>query len=67
MSAGGLAASERVGVCKHTRPTPEDQNLAAERSASRLIWEHISEQNASKPPRIGAMWRDEPATRRTLT
>jgi hypothetical protein len=33
----------------------------------RAIWEKIWEQNAVKPPRIGAMRRDEPDTRMALT
>ena len=36
-------------------------------AASRLIWEQIWEQNAVKPPMIGAMWRIGPDTRRPLT
>jgi hypothetical protein len=42
------------------RKSEVQDHLAAERPASRLIWERIWEQNTVKPARIGAMWCNGP-------
>ena len=62
-----FAWSWQRGVATLVRKPEVQDHLAAERPASRLIWERIWEQNTVKPARAGAMWRNGPDIRRRLT